>query len=123
MREKLRKLRFYLGQFRALKVLLGLFTILLAIGIGIGIRIVNYGSTITSGRYDCAIVLGAEVNGSTPSPVFRARIDHGIALYRAGIVRHLIFTGGVGNRAHIAESVAARNVAIASGIPDRAISI
>jgi hypothetical protein len=39
MREKLRKLRFYLGQFRALKVLLGLLTIVLAIGIGIGIRI------------------------------------------------------------------------------------
>jgi uncharacterized SAM-binding protein YcdF (DUF218 family) len=115
--------RFHLWQFRALKVVLGLFTILLAIGIGIGIRIVNYGSTIASGRYDCAIVLGAEVNGSTPSPVFQARIDHGIALYRAGIVRHLIFTGGVGDRAQIAESVAARNVALASGIPDRAISI
>ncbi len=121
MRTK--KLRAYLRQLRPLKFLLGLLTILLAIGIGIGIRIVNYGNTIAGGQYDCAIVLGAEVNGSTPSPVFRARIDHAIALYRAGIVRHLIFTGGVGSRAQIAESAAARNRALARGIPDRAISI
>jgi uncharacterized SAM-binding protein YcdF (DUF218 family) len=123
MRQRMSKLRFHLRQIGAWKFLLGLFTILLAIGIGIGIRIANYGSTITSGRYDCAIVLGAEVNGSTPSPVFQARIDHGIALYRAGIIRHLIFTGGVGDRAQIAESVAARNFALARGIPARAISI
>jgi uncharacterized SAM-binding protein YcdF (DUF218 family) len=116
------KIRSYL-RLRLVKFFIGLLTILLAIGIGIGIRIVNYGRTISSGRYDCAIVLGAEVNGSTPSPVFQARIDHGIALYQARIVSHLIFTGGVGDRAQIAESVAARNIALASGIPDRAISI
>jgi uncharacterized SAM-binding protein YcdF (DUF218 family) len=112
----------YLRQFRPLKFLLGLLTILLAIGTGIGIRIVNYGNTITSGKYDCAIVLGAEVSGTIPSPVFKARIDHAIALYQAGIVRHLIFTGGVGSQAQIAESEAARNLALASGIPARSIS-
>ncbi len=117
------KRRWYLRQLRPVKFLLALLTILLAIGIAIGLRIANYGSTIVSGNYDCAIVLGAAVDGSTPSPVFQARIDHGIALYRAGIVRHLIFTGGVGDRAQVAESVAARNVALASGIPARAISI
>jgi uncharacterized SAM-binding protein YcdF (DUF218 family) len=120
---RVNKLRAYLRQLRPLKFLLGLLIILLAIGIGIGIRIVNFGTTITTGRYDCAIVLGAEVNGSIPSPVFKARIDHAVALYQAGIVRHLIFTGGVGSRAQIAESVAARNVALASGIPARSISI
>ena len=117
------KIRAYLRQFHPLKFLVGLLTILLAIGISIGIRITNYSSTITSGRYDCAIVLGAQVNGSEPSPVFRARIDHGIALYQAEIVRHLIFTGGVGDRAQIAESVAARNIALSRGIPDLAMSI
>jgi uncharacterized SAM-binding protein YcdF (DUF218 family) len=116
------KIRSYL-RLRPVKFFIGLLTILLAIGIGIGIRIANYGKTIAGGSYDCAIVLGAEVNGSTPSPVFQARIDHGIALYQAGIVSHLIFTGGVGDRAQIAESVAAKNIALASGIPDRAISI
>jgi uncharacterized SAM-binding protein YcdF (DUF218 family) len=120
---KLSKIRFYLWGQRAAKFLLRLFIILLAIGIWIGSRIVNYGGTIVSGRYDSAIVLGAEVNNSTPSPVFQARIDHGIALYQAGIVGHLIFTGGVGDRATIAESAAARNVALARGIPDRAISV
>jgi uncharacterized SAM-binding protein YcdF (DUF218 family) len=123
---KLKRIQSYisdLGRLRPVKLSVGILIILLAIGIGIGIRIVNYGQTIVSGSYDCAIVLGAEVNGSIPSPVFQARIDHGIALYQAGIVRHLIFTGGVGDRAQIAESVAARNIALARGIPDRAISV
>jgi uncharacterized SAM-binding protein YcdF (DUF218 family) len=121
------RIKSYLGRLRPVKFLLRLLIILLAIGIWIGIwigiEIVNYGNTIVSGRYDCAIVLGAEVNGSNPSPVFQARIEHGIALYQAGIVRHLIFTGGVGSQAQIAESAAARNIALARGIPERAISI
>ncbi len=117
------KIRACLQQFHPLKFALGLLTILLTISILIGIRITNYSSTITRGRYDCAIVLGAQVNGSQPSPVFRARIDHGIALYQAGIVRHLIFTGGVGDLAQVAESVAAREIALSNGIPNLAILI
>jgi uncharacterized SAM-binding protein YcdF (DUF218 family) len=120
---KLQPIIFKLRRSMWVRSLLALVTIVLVIAVGIGIRIITYGRTITSGKYDCAIVLGAEVNGSNPSPVFQARIEHGIELYRAGIVRHLIFTGGVGSQANIAESQAARQVALANSIPDRAISI
>jgi uncharacterized SAM-binding protein YcdF (DUF218 family) len=113
-RLKQRRWRRSLGKILAL---------LLLLIIGVGVRILNYGRTISSGKYDCAIVLGAAVDGSTPSPVFQARIEHGIALYRAGIVKHLIFTGGVGAQTDTAESQAARQVALASGIPAEAISI
>ena len=72
-------------------------------------------------RADAAIVLGAGVDGDTPSPVFRERIDHGIDLLKAGRVERLIFTGAQGEGAAIAESAAARSVAISQGVPENAI--
>jgi hypothetical protein len=34
------------------------------------------------GTFDCAIILGAAIADAQPSPVFKARLDHGINLYR-----------------------------------------
>lgn len=70
---------------------------------------------------DVAIVLGAAISGEEPQPVFRERIAHGISLYEEGRVRHLIFTGGVGEGAQVAESEAARVMAVAEGLPEDAI--
>jgi len=72
-------------------------------------------------RADVAIVLGAAVSGGEPSPVFRERIAHGVDLYEAGRVERLLFTGGRGEGTSIAESEAARVMAVAEGIPDEAI--
>jgi len=52
-----------------------------------------------------------------PSPVFVERINHGIALYRAGQVQTLLFTGGVGAGKQIAESEAAKRYAMVRGVP------
>ena len=68
-------------------------------------------------RADVAIVLGAAVSGGEPSPVFRERIAHGVDLYEAGRVERLLFTGGRGEGTSIAESEAARVMAVAEGIP------
>lgn len=70
---------------------------------------------------DVAIVLGAAVVDREPSPVFHERIAHGIDLYQAGKVERLIFTGARGEVASIAESEAARVLALAEGVPDEAI--
>jgi len=69
-------------------------------------------------RVDTAVVLGfGLLRGGAVSPVFRARIARGVALRRDGLARRLLFTGGVG--AHPpAESVAAREVALAMGVPE-----
>lgn len=75
------------------------------------------------GPADAAIVLGAAVNGAAPSPVFRERIRHGVALYRTGRVRRLVLTGGVGEGASHAESQVARAIAIRAGVPAHAILI
>lgn len=70
---------------------------------------------------DVAIVLGAAIEGDQPSPVFRERILHGIALWRSGRVRRILFTGGFGPELNIAESEVARRLALAEGVPANAI--
>lgn len=68
-------------------------------------------------RSDCAIVLGAAAYGSKPSPVFKERIRHAINLYRRGLVRKIIFTGGAGSEGQHAESTVASWYAAQAGVP------
>ncbi|MDH5833331.1 YdcF family protein [Luteimonas kalidii] len=73
---------------------------------------------------DAIIVLGAAAYDAVPSPVFRARIEHGLDLYRDGFAPVLVFTGGYGGGgARFAESQVARRYAIRAGIPEDAILI
>jgi uncharacterized SAM-binding protein YcdF (DUF218 family) len=76
-----------------------------------------YASASDSAPADAAIVLGAAVWNGRPSPVFRERINHAISLYRAGRVKALIFTGGVGQGDMLAESVVASAYAVQQGVP------
>ena len=72
-------------------------------------------------RADFALVLGAAVEDDEPSPVFRARIDHAIDLWRSGKVTRLIFTGGLGEGDSLGEAQAASLYAQAQGVPAAAI--
>jgi len=72
---------------------------------------------------DVAIVLGAAVDGDVPSPVFRERIAHAINLHGEGRVSNLLFTGGQAEGDELAESEAAREMALAEGVPSDAILI
>jgi uncharacterized SAM-binding protein YcdF (DUF218 family) len=79
--------------------------------------IARYASMSSAGPADAAVVLGARVIGDAPSPVFAARIDHAIALYREGRVSILILTGGACEAGCPPESVVARAYAVAHGVP------
>ena len=72
---------------------------------------------------DCAIILGAGMGEYGPSPVFRERINHGIELYRAGQVRYLIFTGGIGEGTALSDAEVAKQYAREWGVPEDAILI
>lgn len=78
--------------------------------------IISYASRSETRPADAAIVLGAAVFGDQPSPVFRERINHAIWLYRQGLVRKLILTGGQSLEDTLAEAEAARQYAIARGV-------
>src|SRR5688572_6869734 len=67
------------------------------------------------------IVLGAAQYDGRPSPVLRARLDHGIALWRAGHAPRLIVTGGGRAGDRTTEAAVGRRYAVRHGVPDSAI--
>lgn len=99
----------------ALTVLALVSMVLIAIASS-AVSIYVYGNSTYRGKADAAIVLGAAAWGSQPSPVFRERINHGIALYKGREIDSLIFTGGKGETNEPAEAIVAKRYAIAQGV-------
>lgn len=105
------------------RIMLVLVGLLLAWGVLNGQQVLEYTALNLDARGDAAIVLGAAVYRESPSPVFRERINHAIDLYKQGQVQAIIFTGGIGMGDRLAESEAARNYAVAAGVPVRDIFV
>ena len=91
--------------------------------VGVATYIVWVGQRDQAAPADVIIVLGAAAYDRNPSPVFKERIRHGIALYKRGLAGHLLFTGGFGNGARYSESQVARSYALKQGVPAQAILI
>ena len=72
---------------------------------------------------DVVIVLGAEVHGDTPLPDLRERIAHAIDLHDKGRASNLVFTGGQAEDDTVAESEAAREMALEGGVEPSAVLI
>ena len=83
--------------------------------------IVTYSEKDETQTADVAIVLGASVVDSEPSPVYRERINHAIKLYNDGYVRTMIVTGGIGEGNVRSDADIAREYAQSHGIPQDAI--
>lgn len=77
----------------------------------------RFGHSDDGSSADCAIVLGAAAWHDKPSPVFEARIDHAILLYKEGRISKLILTGGHGKGAAYAESEVAQSYCLKQGLP------
>ena len=72
---------------------------------------------------DAIVVLGAAQWAGRPSPVLRARLDHGAALWRERVAPLLLLTGGVGDGDTISEAEVGRRYLVAKGIPASAILV
>ena len=70
---------------------------------------------------DSIVVLGAAQYDGRPSPVLRARLDHGIDLWNRGMGKVLVVTGGKGYGDTTSEADVGRSYARKHGIPDTAI--
>ena len=73
------------------------------------------------GTVDAIVVLGAAQYDGRPSPVFRARLDHALALWREGRAPLLVMTGGRREGDRWTEAAAARDYAIEQGVPTASI--
>src|SRR5260370_29562403 len=69
---------------------------------------------------DAIAVLGAAQYNGRPSPVFRARLDHGAALYQRGLAPVILVTGGIGSRDTLSESEVGRRYLMKLGLPGEA---
>jgi uncharacterized SAM-binding protein YcdF (DUF218 family) len=70
---------------------------------------------------DAILVLGRELVDDRPTPVFRARLEHGAELWRAGVAPRLLVSGGWTGTASRSEAAAGREHLLAAGVPDAAI--
>ncbi len=70
---------------------------------------------------DILIVLGAAEYRGRPSPVLEARLKHALALYRKGMARFILTTGGAGGDPRFTESEVGRNFLLSHGVPTEAI--
>ena len=73
---------------------------------------------------DAALVPGAAVWRTRPSPVFAARLDAAADLYRRGLVRLIVTTGGQAEGDRVAEAEAAvRYLTVQRGLPPSALRL
>lgn len=70
---------------------------------------------------DAIVVLGAAQYNGIPSPVFRARLDQAAYLYREGIARAIVVTGGKRPGDKFTEAGAGWEYLVSEGIPESAI--
>lgn len=69
---------------------------------------------------DAIAVFGAAEYNGRPSPVFTARLQHALDLYRRGLAPIIITLGG-GTNPQLSEGGVGRDFLLANGVPDSAI--
>lgn len=72
---------------------------------------------------DAVLVLGRVLVDNQPSEVFRARLRHGLELWRAGLAPRLIVAGGLTGHASRSEADAGREQLLAWGVPAERVAI
>jgi uncharacterized SAM-binding protein YcdF (DUF218 family) len=66
---------------------------------------------------DAIVVLGAAQYNGRPSPVFRARLNHALGLYREHLAPLVVVTGGVGRGDTMSEALVGERYLRTQGIP------
>lgn len=70
---------------------------------------------------DAIVVFGAAEYYGRPSPVLRARLDHGLDLFRQDMAPFIITTGGSGRDPRFSEGGVGHDYLLAHGVPDSAL--
>jgi uncharacterized SAM-binding protein YcdF (DUF218 family) len=108
-------------------ILRAALVLLLALAVGVVawcrwvyVQIENYASLDQAAPSDAICVFGAAEYDGRPSPVYRARLDHALALYRRGIAPLIITLGGAGGDEY-SEGAVGREYLMGMGVPEGAI--
>lgn len=72
---------------------------------------------------DVIVILGAAAYRGRPSPILKARLDHGLDLYRRQLAPLIVTTGGAGGDPDYTESGTGRAYLMSHGVPSEAIML
>jgi len=93
----------------------------LAVWIMSFLAVVFWGARDMARPSDAIVVLGAAQYAGRPSPVLKARLDPALDLWKRGMARRLVLTGGRGTGDTISEAAVGRRYAMKAGVADSAI--
>lgn len=106
------------------KILLVLFLVLffavVVWGIWVYAQIRMYSMQDDARPADAIAIFGAAEYDGRPSPILRARLDHGLELYRRGLAPLVITLGGQGDEVHT-EGGVGHDYLLAHGVPESSI--
>jgi len=94
--------------------------LLLFLGIT-GSHIVRAASEAPSEKADVIAIFGAAEYAGHPSPVYRARLDHGYELFEKGMAPVVITTGGSAQDPEYSEGGVGKDYLLRRGIPEQAL--
>jgi len=83
-----------------------------------GFRIVHAAGETPAHKAEAIVVFGAAEYAGRPSPVYRARLDHGFDLFRKGLAPVVITTGGAAQDPDFSEGGVGRDYLYRRGIPE-----
>jgi uncharacterized SAM-binding protein YcdF (DUF218 family) len=86
-----------------------------------GMRIVRAAGEGPAKNADVIAIFGAAEYAGRPSPVYRARLDHGYELFQKGMAPLVITTGGAAQDPDFSEGGVGRDYLLRRGVPEQAL--
>ncbi len=86
-----------------------------------GMRIVRAAGEVPARKADAIVIFGAAEYAGRPSPVYRARLDHGFELFEKGMAPVVVTTGGAGQDPDFSEGGVGRDYLLRRGVPEQAL--
>jgi len=86
-----------------------------------GLRIVRTAAEAPATKADVIAIFGAAEYAGHPSPVYRARLDHGYELFQKGMAPVVITTGGAAQDPDFSEGGVGRDYLLRRGVPEQAL--
>jgi uncharacterized SAM-binding protein YcdF (DUF218 family) len=87
----------------------------------IGSRIVRAASETPARKADVIVIFGAAEYAGHPSPVYKARLDHGFELFQQEMAPVVITTGGSAQDPDFSEGGVGRDYLLRRGVPEQAL--
>ena len=80
--------------------------------------VILWGTRDNASPADAIVVLGAAQYDGRPSPVLRSRLDHALTLWKNGMAKRVILTGGQGDGDTTSEATLGRGYLRKRGVPE-----